>query len=56
MIPLISIETTKEVSDPRPSPLEFILIFAPAGIETLLEDKGVSGSSKASLLAGGGAL
>lgn len=53
MIPLISMETTRDES--LPSPREFILMFAPvkAGIEMLLG--GVSGSSIANRFGGGGA-
>jgi len=60
MIPLISIETTKDESDepePRPSPLELILILAP-NMGDMLEwrEIGVSASSRAILLDGGGPL
>lgn len=56
MIPLISIETTRDVSELRPSPLELIFICAPGIAGTALLVTGVSGSSNAMRFAGGGAL
>lgn len=55
MIPLISIDTTRDVSELRPSPLEFIFMCAP-GMAGMALDTGVSASSKAMRLGGGGAL